>query len=136
MDRTERDSSSAYVITPEAEGTRYRTSPRRSPVLAFSATGLSFITAVLVVATRARFRDLIADFDLPLSFVTSFALSPAIPILLAVILIVTVANELIPHSSSISNAWNGIVVCLALGCLAIYLAGVFAPLMTILRGLS
>jgi hypothetical protein len=98
--------------------------------------GLSIVTEVLVVATRARFCELIADFELPLSLVTSLALGPALPILLAAIVVVTVANEFIPHSSFISNAWNGSVVCLALACLALYLAGVFAPLMTLVRGLS
>ncbi len=49
------------------------TRPRRSSMLAIAAIGLSSFTTVLIVAKRARFRELIADFELPSSLVTCVA---------------------------------------------------------------
>ena len=112
------------------------TSQPRSILLAVVSIGLAILVEGIIVGTRGRFAELISDLDIRLSPVTPFALGPVLPILLATAVALTVAKELNPRFRSIADAWNGSVVCLALACLALYLIGVFAPLMTLIKSLS
>jgi uncharacterized membrane protein len=122
---------------PEKQAERDAKGSRsRSMLLAVVAIGLAICVATVIVATRSRFHQMYAEFEIPVSPVTSFALGPVFPIVLAVIVTVTVAKEWIPQFGSIANVWNGSVVCLALASLAVYVVGVFAPLMTMIESLS
>jgi hypothetical protein len=108
----------------------------KSRFLAVVAIGLASLVAAIVAASRGRFRELIAEFDIPLSMLTSFAVGPVLPVFLATIVVITVAKEFMPLRGSVVNLWNGCAICLAAAGLAIYLAGVFAPLLTLIKSLS
>jgi uncharacterized BrkB/YihY/UPF0761 family membrane protein len=110
--------------------------PRRSALLAVVTLGLGVLVLALIVATRGRFQQLIADFEIPASLVTSVALSPVLPSILAVILAATAAKEWLPRFRSLADVWNGSVLCLALASAVVYVVGVFSPLMQLIEGLS
>lgn len=50
--------------------------------------------------------------------------------------VLTCAKEFFGRSDAVANVWNGVVIGLVLACFAIYLAGVFAPLLHLLDALS
>jgi hypothetical protein len=110
--------------------------PARSLVLAIAAIGLAIFGAAVIFATGPRFRELLAEFELPLSILTLFVLGPVLPSLLALIATATLAKEFIPGLAPIANVWNGIVLCVAIGCLALYVAGLLIPLMSLLNALA
>jgi uncharacterized BrkB/YihY/UPF0761 family membrane protein len=110
--------------------------PRRPALLAVVAIGLGVLVLALIVATRGRFQQLIAEFEIALPFVTLVALSPLLPAILAVIVAVTVAKECWPRRRSLADVWNGSVLCLALFSAAVYVVGIFSPLMKLIEGLS
>src|SRR5688572_17993145 len=113
-----------------------RPQAQRSTLFAVAALGLAIFAAVIMVATRTRFRLMTAEFELPLSPMTSFVLGPVLPILLAVVVVATIPMEFIPQFRRIANLWNAGVFALASGCLGLYAVGVFLPLMTLIKGLS
>jgi hypothetical protein len=76
------------------------------------------------------------DFDVPMSPVTALALSIVLPAALVLLVIATVAVELVAKGAAIRNAWNAIAIGLALTCLATYIVGVSLPLLQLIEGLS
>jgi hypothetical protein len=112
------------------------THSRGSRLLAIAAIGLLSFVAALMISTRGRFRELLAELEFPPSSLTSFALAPLSPILLGAVAALTVAKEFVPRLAPAANFWNGCAICLALAALAVYLAAVFAPLMMLIESLS
>jgi hypothetical protein len=110
--------------------------PQPSMLLAILAVSATIGVTLLMVATRARFEQMISEFELPLSPVTSFALGPVLPIMLGFIGVVTIAKEFLRPLKPFANVWNGSVLCFAIGCLGIYTVGIFQPLMALVKGLS
>jgi hypothetical protein len=138
FNQSDMDSEMAVrMAVPEKQAERDAKGSRsRSILLAVVAIGLAIFDTTVIVATRSRFHQLFAEFEIPESPVTSLALGPVFPIVLAVIVTVTVAKEWIPQFGSIANVWNRSVVCLALTSLVVYVLGVFAPLMKLIESLS
>jgi hypothetical protein len=110
--------------------------PGRSLWLAVAAIVLAILAAVVIFATRAHFRETLIEFDIKFPRITLAALNPLFPIVLTGIAAATIIKELIPQLRPFANFWNGCVVFLALGSLAVYFAGVFWPLITLTQALS
>jgi len=109
---------------------------RRSLLLAAVAIVLASCVALGVAVTRSRFVELFTEFEVDLPSLTLIVLNPAFPIGLAVLVALTIIKELIPSLGPIANVWNGGLILLTLVALALYLFGVFAPLMSLIEALS
>ncbi len=107
-----------------------------SKTLTIVAVGLTCLITGFVAGTRGRFAAMIADFDLKFPTLTTAVLSPVLPILLGALLALAVSRALLARTDASSNTWNAVIVCLALSCLAVYVAGVFLPLMQLMSALS
>jgi hypothetical protein len=121
---------------PKREAEKPTIRSRGSHLLAIAAIGSLSFVAALMISTRGRFRALLAELELPVSSLTSFALGPLLPILLVAVVALTVAKGFMPRLGPAANFWNGCAICLALAAIVVYLAAVFSPLMMLIESLS
>jgi hypothetical protein len=115
---------------------RVTETPHRSILLAILAIAAASSSAMIIMVTRGRFEQLIAEFEIPASMVTSFALGPVLPAILALTAALTIAKECLERFKPIANVWNGSVVFVSIACLSIYAMGIFNPLMSLITSLS
>lgn len=107
-----------------------------SIALAVLSLSLAVFAEAAVLTTRARFAQFFADMEVESSPMTRIALGPAIPLFLAAVIVVMIANEVLASSSKKRDLGNAAVTFLAAACVAIYVVGTFAPLLSIIEGLS
>lgn len=110
--------------------------PRRSTLLAVVAIGLVTFSTVAIATSRGEFQRLFAEFDLPLSALTSALLSPVFSLAMVVIAVLTIAKEFVPRANSIANIWNAVVIGVAITSLVMFMIAVFAPLTKLIESLS
>lgn len=110
--------------------------PGRSLLLLIVAFGLGLVVVAFIGASRARFRHLIEEFEIAPPLLTSFALGAALPVLLGLLLVATAAKECVPGQARMKNLWHAIVIGVTLAFLAVYIAGVFSPVMMLIESLS
>jgi hypothetical protein len=125
------------MTTPTLPSATTMIAPERRSFVRFvvaCATGLLVLSVIGI--SRGRFVPLIAEFEIAFSPLTSFALGIALPISLVIVVVATIAIELLAVRHSVQNAWNVTAICLALACLAAYIIGVSLPLMSLIEGLS
>jgi hypothetical protein len=107
-----------------------------SIALAVCAIGLCVFAAMAIVASRGKFSRMIDEFAIDVSVVTEFALGPLLPAMLVVISLATIAKEFVPAFRAGRDAGNFVVLLLGAIALAIYVVGIFSPLLTLIAGLS
>lgn len=123
--------------TAEISSTTTMIAPQRRSVVRFVvACAMGLFVLSIIGASRGRFLHLIAEFEIAFSSMTSFALGIVLPIFLVIVVVATIAIELLAERHSVKNAWNATAICLALACLGAYIIGVSRPLMVLIEGLS
>jgi hypothetical protein len=107
-----------------------------STVLALIAIGLCALVELVVLATRHRFERIYRDFGLDLSSISGFAVGPALPLLLAIIIVTAAAKEFVPDLRRVANAWNVAVLLSAVVLFVLYVVGVFSAVESLIGDLS
>lgn len=108
----------------------------RSLLLAVIAIGLCVTVELFVLSTRSNFGNIATDFEIELPVISTVALSWVLPTFLAAVILIAVIKEFIPALRQVADGCNGIILLIGLAGLAIYVAGVFMPLFSIITGLS
>lgn len=70
------------------------------------------------------------------SVVTQFAIGPILPLVLAVIIVAAIIKELVPAFRLWLDRCNLAILLLGVVSLGTYIAGVFAPLLSLIESLS
>jgi len=109
---------------------------KRSLAVAVIAIGLCLVCESFMLATRGRLLEIAADFELELPFISMFAVSWVLPILLAAVTLLAVMIEFIPVRPHVADLCNAIIFVVALLVLSVYVVGIFSPLMSLMIGLS
>jgi len=107
-----------------------------SIALAVVSIGLCVLVEGAVVVSRQRFSRLIDEFEMNVSVITRFAIGPVLPTLLATLILVAVVKEFVSGFRRALDKCNFVILLVGAGCLAIYVFGVFAPLMSLIDSLS
>jgi predicted neutral ceramidase superfamily lipid hydrolase len=112
--------------------------PRSVPSIALAVVsiGLCVLVEAAILVSRLRFSRLIEEFEMKVSVVTQFAISPFLPLLLAIIILAAVVKEFIPAVRPTLDKCNLVILLIGASCLAIYASGVFVPLMSLIDSLS
>lgn len=127
------------MTTPEptATSTTSMIAPQRRSFVRFAvACATALLVLSIIGASHGWIVHAVVGFKIRIPPMASFALGLVLPISLVVILVATVAIELLTERHSVKNAWNATAICLALACLAAYIIGVAFPLMSLIEGLS
>lgn len=120
-------------FTTEAE-VQGRSAP--SIALAVCSIGLCMFAAVAILATRTRFSQMLTEFGLEVSVITRFAIGPILPTFLAVVTLAAVAKEFVPPFRSSRDRCNVVVLLVGASAAAVYVVGIFEPLLSLIEGLS
>jgi len=110
--------------------------PSRSPFFAAVAIGLCVLVELLLLATRGRFEMLFTEFELDLSSVTQLAIGWILPTLLATVILMAIIKEFVLSHRQMRDRLNWIVLLAGASCLAVYLAGICGPMLTLVQALS
>jgi hypothetical protein len=107
-----------------------------SIALAVVSIGLCVLAEGAILVSRLRFSRLIDEFEMNVSVITRFAIGPVLPALLAIVILVAIGKEFVPGTRPALDACNLVILLVGAVCLAIYVVGVFAPLMSLIDSLS
>ena len=107
-----------------------------SIVLAVVSVGLCVLVEGAILVSRHVLSRAIDDFQVSVSVITRAALSPLFPMLLAIVVVAGICKEFVPGSRSASDKCNLVILLIGLSCLAIYVVGIFVPLMSLIGSLS
>lgn len=122
--------------TPAAAKTDGHSRSFASITLAVIAIGLSVLAEGAILASRHRFVAIFEEFEMDIPVIARFAIGPVLPLLLGAVILTGSIKELIPALRPAVDKWNLAILLFGLGCLAIYVVSIFAPLMTLITGLS
>jgi len=112
--------------------------PRSVPsvALAVISIGLCILVEGAILASRQRFSRFVDEFEIDVAVVTRFAIGPIFPALLAIVILAAIFKEFVPGLRPALDLCNLAILLIGAFCFAIYVVGVFAPLMSLLESLS
>lgn len=126
------------MTTPKRPTAEPESQPRSigSILLAAFAIGFCIVAEGAIVSSRHRFSRFIEEFEMDVSVVTQFAIGPILPLVLAVIIVAAIIKELVPAFRLWLDRCNLAILLLGVVSLGTYIAGVFAPLLSLIESLS
>ena len=107
----------------------------RSWLLCAAALGVALVGLALILASQSRLELIFEEFEMRQSALASFALSRFPPVVLVFVILTTVAAEFAANNARLKNRVHGVTLALSLLCIGAYAAGVFDPLLQLLRSL-
>ena len=107
-----------------------------SIALAVISIGLCVLLEGAILASRQRFSRFVDEFEIDVAVVTRFAIGPIFPALLAAVIFSAIFKEFVPGLRPALDLCNLAILLIGAICFAIYVVGVFAPLMSLIEPLS
>ncbi len=107
-----------------------------STALAVAAIGVCLVGEVAILASRMRFTRVFDEFEIATPPFTAAALSPLLPALLGIAILVGIMKEFIGMAPSAVAKLNLVLLAFGLGIPAIYVVGVTAPRLKLIDSLA
>jgi hypothetical protein len=89
-----------------------------------------------ILASQPRFRQILIEFDVDLTAISTLALSPALPGSLGLLLILTIVKEFVIGDRKFLFASNLAAIALGVLAIVVYIVGLVWPLLSLLEDLS
>lgn len=121
---------------PQDTLTQNRPRSVASIALAVVSIGLCVLVEGAILASRQRFSRFVDEFEIDAAVVTRFVIGPIFPALLAAVIFSAIFKEFVPGLRPALDLCNLAILLIGATCFAIYVIGVFAPLMSLLEALS
>ncbi len=130
--------ASPRILDDNSFTTRSEDQVRSVPSIALAVCAIGFCVSAtsVIFASSSRFSQMIEEFEVDVSVVTWFAVGPVLPVLFAIVVLAVVVKEFVPGLGAVRDWCNGFVLLFGACALATYLIGIFAPLMSLLDGLT
>ncbi|MBS0264243.1 MAG: hypothetical protein JSS02_20060 [Planctomycetes bacterium] len=100
------------------------------------ACGIGVGVLLIIVGSRGRITELLANFEASLSVVSAFALGFILPTAVLLLFAMTLAVEFMAENPAVKNRWNAVAIGLGLTLFVIYVLGAGLPLLKLLEALS
>ncbi len=130
--------ASPRILDDNSFTTRSEDQVRSVPSIALAVCAIGFCVSAtsVIFASSSRFSQMIEEFEVDVSVVTWFAVGPVLPVLFAIVVLAVVVKEFVPGLGAVRDWCNCFVLLFGASALATYLIGIFAPLMSLLEGLT